>query len=259
MKKYVDCHLHLDDEKFNSTREDIIGRFDEDEIDFVVDCGCDVRSSRIAVDLAKKYDDIYAVVGCHPHEAKDFDEKAAEFFAEVAGCEKVVGIGEIGLDYHYDFSPRPVQKAVFERQIALADELRLPVVIHTREAWKDTLDILAANEKHLGNGVLFHCFNGSKETAKILIDKYDCYFSIGGAITFKNFNGFDDLAVIPRDRILTETDAPYLTPVPHRNKTNQPKYVALTVQKLCERFGWDEVEFVRQVKENALRFFNIKR
>lgn len=259
MAKYVDCHLHLEDHAFDGTREAIIAAFKADDVDFVIDCGSDLTTSREAFNLAEKYDDIYAVVGCHPHEAKDFDDKAAEFFTAVSSHEKVVGIGEIGLDYHYDLSPRSVQKDVFEKQIVLADSLNLPIVIHTREAWKDTLDVLAANKKRLNNGVLFHCFNGSKETAKILVDKYDAYFSLGGAVTFKNFNGFDAIEALPRDRILTETDAPYMTPVPFRGKTNEPKYVALTVAALCGRFGWDKDEFTRQVKENTLRLFRIKR
>ena len=259
MAKYVDCHLHLEYHAFDGTREAIIAALKTDDVDFVIDCGSDLTTSREAFNLAEKYDDIYAVVGCHPHEAKDFDDKAAEFFTAVSSHEKVVGIGEIGLDYHYDLSPRSVQKDVFEKQIVLADSLNLPIVIHTREAWKDTLDVLAANKKRLNNGVLFHCFNGSKETAKILVDKYDAYFSLGGAVTFKNFNGFDAIEVLPRDRILTETDAPYMTPVPFRGKTNEPKYVALTVAALCGRFGWDKDEFTRQVKENTLRLFGIKR
>lgn len=255
MKNFIDCHAHLDDEAFDQNRQQLIDSLADDDVEFVINCGSDLQTSKNSLELAKNFDNIFCVLGCHPHEAKFFDLDTQNFLSQNATHPKVLAIGEIGLDYHYDLSLREVQRSVFEKQIILANKLGLPIVIHTREAWGDTLDILAKNKSYLNNGVLFHCFNGSAETTKILIDKYDAYFSLGGAITFKNFKGFDTIKQIPITRILTETDCPYMTPVPFRGQTNTPKNVAIVAKRLAEEFDLDTSDFCQTVRQNTLRLF----
>ena len=235
MQKFIDCHAHLDDEAFDEIRDEILQNLTDDGLEFLINCSSNYDSSVNSLNLAKKYANVYCVLGCHPHDAKDYDQKMQDFLINSANHPKTLAIGEIGLDYHYDLSPRIVQRQVFEKQIILAHQLNLPIVIHTREAWGDTLQILKQNAKYITNGMLLHCFTGSKEVAEILTKEYDAYFSLGGAITFKNFNGWDAIQSIPKNRILTETDCPYMTPVPFRGKTNYPKYVGLVVEKLAEK------------------------
>lgn len=255
MNKFIDCHAHLDDEAFDNNRQQIIDSLAFDNIEFVINCGSDLKTSKNSLELAKNTDKIFCVLGCHPHEARFFDSNTENFLIQNSTHPKVLAIGEIGLDYHYDLSPREIQRSVFEKQIILADKLGLPIVIHTREAWGDTLDILAKNKRFLNNGVLLHCFTGSAEVAKILTDKYDAYFSLGGAITFKNFKGFDAIKQIPITRILTETDCPYMTPVPFRGQTNSPKNVAIVTKRLSEELKVDLSDFCQTVRQNTLRLF----
>lgn len=255
MKQFIDCHAHLDDEAFDGNRQQIIDSLSFDDVEFAINCGCDLQTSKNSLELAKSNDNIFCALGCHPHEAKFFDGDTENFLTQNSSHPKVLAIGEIGLDYHYDFSPREVQRSVFEKQIILADKLGLPIVIHTREAWGDTLDILAKNKNYLNNGILFHCFNGSAEITKILTDKYDAYFSLGGAITFKNFKGFDAIRQIPSTKILTETDCPYMTPEPFRKQINSPKNVAIVAKRLAEEFCLDLSDFCRTVRQNTIRLF----
>jgi len=256
MQKYIDSHAHLDDEAFDDIRESVLQNLYHDDVELLINCGSNYDSSVNSLNLAKNYDNVYCVLGCHPHDAKDYDQKMQDFLINNANHPKTLAIGEIGLDYHYDLSPRIVQRQVFEKQIVLAHQLNLPIVIHTREAWGDTLEILNANKKYITNGMLLHCFTGSKEVAEILTKNYDAYFSLGGAITFKNFNGWDAIQSIPQNRILTETDCPYMTPVPYRGKTNYPKYVSLVVKKLAEKLETPLGSLVQQIRQNTLRLFN---
>ena len=252
---FIDVHAHLDDEAFDTTREQILADLQQNGVQLLINCGSDLPSSKNSLQLATQHSSIYCVLGCHPHEAKTYDKNFEEFLINNANHAKTVAIGEIGLDYHYDFSPREIQRQVFAQQIKLAHTLNLPIVIHTREAWGDTLEILKQNKQYLTNGVLFHCYNGSAEVTKLLTKEYDAYFSLGGAITFKNFNGFDTISAMPIERILTETDCPYMTPVPFRGKPNTPQNVALVAQKLSQQLDLPLQTLCETLKENTLRFF----
>lgn len=212
-------------------------------------------SSELAVTLANKYDKVYAAVGVHPHDADTLDDGACQRLLELANDGKVVGFGEIGLDYYYDLSEREVQKSAFAKQIELANQANLPVILHVRDAYEDTRKILFDMRNYIQNGLLLHCYSGSSEYVKIF-DKLDAYYAFGGAITFKNAkHNLESLAVVPKDRLLLETDCPYMTPVPFRGKANEPKYVALVAQKAAEVLGVSVEEIENITTQNAKRLF----
>ena len=200
MRKFIDSHCHLDDSSLESVAQNIVENFADDQIDFIINSASDKISSQKSIDLSNKHADVYATVGCHPHEAKTFNDDFALFLTQAAKEPKVVAIGEIGLDYYYDLSDRGCQRRVFAEQIRLADSLNLPIVIHSRDAWEDTLRILDEEKRFINNGILFHCYSGSSETATLLSKKYDAYFSFGGAVTFKNYNGFNIIRNLPINR-----------------------------------------------------------
>lgn len=212
-------------------------------------------SSELAVTLANKYDKVYAAVGVHPHDADALDDDACQRLLELANDGKVVGFGEIGLDYYYDLSEREVQKSAFAKQIELAHQANLPVILHVRDAYEDTRKILFDMRNYIQNGLLLHCYSGSSEYVKIF-DKLDAYYAFGGAITFKNAkHNLESLAVVPKDRLLLETDCPYMTPVPFRGKANEPKYVALVAQKAADVLGVSVEEIENITTKNAKRLF----
>ncbi len=251
-----DTHAHYDDERFDGDRDALLASLPEKGVELVINASCDIPSSRRSIELAEKYPYIYAAVGVHPHDAASFSEADADELRRMAKNERVVAIGEIGLDYHYDFSPRDVQRAVFARQIALAKETRLPFAVHEREACKDCLDILKAEGVGERAGVM-HCFGGSRETAKILLDM-GMYLSVGGTVTFKNnVKTVDTVAYAPIDRLFIETDSPYLAPVPYRGKRNDSSLVRLVAEKIAEIKGMDTDEVVEATKNNAKKFFKI--
>lgn len=227
MNGIYDSHTHYDSEAFDEDRFELLDSMPAKGVCGIINCASDMASSKTCLELADRYPYIYAACGVHPHEA----EKSGNYLPllrEMCGEEKCVAIGEIGLDYHYDFSPRDVQMRVFEEQIALAKELDLPIVVHDREAHEDTMALL---KKYAPKGVV-HCFSGSAEMAKEVI-KLGMYIGLGGAVTFKNARKpLEVAAVIPDDRLLTETDCPYMTPVPFRGQRNDSsfiEYVALTL------------------------------
>lgn len=255
---FIDSHAHLDDERFDEDREILIESLKENNIDLVFNIGADIKSSKASVQLAKKFENIYAVVGVHPHDAKDVEEDYLDILRELSKEEKVVAIGEIGLDYYYDNSPRDIQKKVFKEQLDLAKKLDLPVVIHTRDAAQETFDILkeaAEGEKLRG---IMHCYSGSVEMAMEYI-KLGFYISLGGPVTFKNSKVAKEVAkAIPLDRLLIETDCPYLTPEPYRGKRNEPKYVKYTAEAIAELRGISVEEVAKATSENAKTIFGIK-
>lgn len=253
MSLFIDSHTHLDDEAFNDDREVIISNFKNDGVLFAVNASSDMASSKNSVGLTK-HDNIYAVVGVHPHEAKYFKESDIDIYKEMLKNPKVVGIGECGLDYHYDLSDRETQKKVFERFINFANEVDYPLVIHTREATKDTIDLLSA----LRNGkTLIHCFTAPKEVARDYLN-LGYYLSIGGAVTFKNAKHVvESVEYAPLDRLLLETDAPYMTPVPFRGKRNEPKYINYVVDKIAEIKGISRETVIETTTKNAREFYNI--
>ena len=251
----IDSHCHLYDEKLNSIRQDILDSLQKTAL-YCVTCGDSPQSSKESVSLAQSWSNVFATVGTHPHEAKDFVDQDLALYRELAKDEKVVAVGEIGLDYYYDFTPRAQQIEVLKKQILLAHELNLPCVFHVREATKDFLDILQEFKGKFHSGVV-HSFNGSLETAKILLEN-GFYLSFNGIATFNNArNVLDIIKMVPCDRFLIETDSPYLAPVPHRGEVNQPKYVELVSQKIAEVKGLDKQEVLRLANQNAIRLFNL--
>ena len=255
----IDSHLHLDDEKLRDASDEIIRGLNEHNIEFVINNSCNLQSMIDSVELAKKYDNVYATVGMHPHDSSAFDDKFRFLMRELAQNDKVVAVGEIGLDYYYDLSERNVQRDVFAEQIEIADKLQLPITLHIRDAYGDAWDILQAQKKHLNNGVLWHCYSGSAEFARQAA-KQGHYFAFGGAITFKNAKKEDVLRAIPFDRIISETDSPYMAPVPLRGTINTPYNIPLIVAKIAEIYGKNVTETEAQIRENTLRLFpRIKR
>lgn len=251
-----DTHAHYDDKRFDEDRYELLDSlFNSGEVYAVVNCGCNVKSSVAGVELAHRYKRVYAAVGIHPHDAERATEEDFNRIEALAADPKVRAIGEIGLDYHYDFSPRDVQKHVFEKQLVLAERLGMPVVIHDREAHADCVEAVLRHP--LVHGV-FHSFSGSAETAKIL-QKAGWYLSYSGPVTFKDARKtVEAVAATANDRLMVETDSPYLTPVPHRGKRNNSGYVRHIIEKIAEIRG-ESYEFIETLtRENAKRFFGIK-
>ncbi|MDO5027039.1 MAG: TatD family hydrolase [Tissierellia bacterium] len=256
MTQYIiDSHAHLDDEKFDQDREEVIAQLEENKIKAVINPASDLASSKRAVDLSSKYDRIFAMVGSHPHEAKFYDQETRKTYVDLAKKGKVVAVGEIGLDYYYDFSDRDLQKKVFIDQIQLARDLSLPIVIHSRDAIEDTYDILESHAK--GLKVLLHAFSESWEVCERYL-KLGFYIGLGGVVTFKNARKLLEVGKkVPLDRLLIETDSPYLTPVPFRGKRNQPAYTHYVVEKLAELKGVDPEVIRDHAYKNTLDFFGI--
>lgn len=255
----IDTHVHLDDARYSDAdRKELLENLERDGLTAVVNAACDLETMRAGARLADGFDRVFFTVGCHPHDAKSFDGAFEREIVRLAQNPKAVAMGEIGLDYHYDLSDIEIQKKVFSRQLWLAKELGLPVVVHTRDAWRDTLEILE-KQGSFPDGLLLHCFSGSKEICKILSDKYDAHFAFGGAITFKNFGGAEVVRTVREDRLLCETDCPYLTPEPFRGKINRPAFVRYVVEKIAFFRGISFEEAENVTERNAVRFFGLKR
>jgi TatD DNase family protein len=250
---FFDTHTHLLDERFTETRSRIIADFERDGVDFVIECSTDASDIGQSVRLAESNKKIYAAVGIHPHAANEYTGQVEDEIKTLAKNGKVVAIGEIGLDFHYDFSPREIQKQTFAAQIELALSLDLPVVVHSREASEATYEILADT----GARGELHCFSGSAEMAERYLAQ-GLYIAFGGSVTFKNASKVVRAAkAVPMDRLLIETDCPYLAPVPMRGKTNQPAYVRYVAEKLAEIKGVTPEEIAKATRENAMRLFSI--
>lgn len=250
-----DSHAHIDDERFNEDREAVIERAFEGGLDGILNVGACMASSARAVELAEKHPRVYAAVGIHPHDAKGAKEEDYRQLADWSSLDKVVAIGEIGLDYYYDFSPRDVQKQVFVRQLDVARQTVMPIVIHNRDSHGDMMEILRKEARGL-TGV-FHCFSGSLEMAKELI-KMGLYISVAGPITFKNAAKLPEIvAELPIERLLVETDCPYLTPQPYRGKRNEPLYVRYVAAQIAQIRGLAEEEVARITRENVRRLFGV--
>ena len=231
----VDSHCHLDDAKFDEDREQTIERAVAAGVTRLLAIGTanGPPDLEVAIRLADRYPFIYATIGVHPHDASKATEETFARLRELASHPKVIAIGEIGLDYHYDFSPRDVQRAVFDRQLAIAAEAGKPIVIHTREAWDDTIGQI----HDLPSGGIMHCFTGDAAQARQALD-LGFLISFGGVLTFPKAESLREAArIVPDDRILVETDCPYLAPVPHRGKRNEPAFVVETARRLAEVRG----------------------
>lgn len=251
-----DSHAHLDDERFNDEQDEVIARAAAAGVTGILNAGADMESSQRAVKLALKYPNVYAAVGMHPHDAKlmvndDYDQLAAW------ACEpKVVAIGEIGLDYYYDHSPREIQQKVFIRQLELARQTGKPVIIHDRDAHADILAIV----KDQGKGIsgVFHCFSGSVEMMREVL-KLGFYVSIAGPVTFPKSVKLKEVAIqVPLDRLLVETDCPYLTPHPHRGKRNEPAFVRLVAEEVARLRNMELPALAEATTANVKRLFSLE-
>lgn len=251
----ADSHAHIDDERFDADREEVVARALAAGVSLIVNIGADMASSARSVALAEKYPGIYAAVGMHPHDAKDMRETDYTQLEQWTKHPRVVAIGEIGLDYHYDLSPRPVQKEVFLRQLDLARKTGKPFIIHEREAHADTLEIIRSAARGL-KGV-FHCFSGSVETAREYL-KMGFYISVAGPVTFSKSGKTKEVAkYVPLDRLLVETDSPYLTPQPHRGHRNEPAYVRLVAEEIASLRNLPLEEVAAATTANVRRLFDI--
>ena len=251
---YFDSHAHYDDEVFDEDRDELLMGMKEKGVEFIVHSSADLGSCRRGIELANKYPFIYCGVGVHPHDVATLKDSDIDIIRQFTKEEKVVAIGEIGLDYYYDISPRDVQREWFKKQLLLAKELDLPVIIHSREASQETYDMIVESEVKEG---VIHCFSGSHELAKEYI-KRGFYIGVGGSLTFKNAKKtvkvVEEIGV---ENILIETDAPYLTPVPHRGKRNDSSYLKHVVSKIAEIKGITMQEVEDTTYNNAKNLFRI--
>jgi len=253
----IDSHAHIDDEKFNEDREAVLENARVGGVEIIINPGADEASSLRAIAMSEKYSMVYATVGIHPHDAKDYDtQKTGQLLRKWAKKDKVVAIGEIGLDYHYDLSPRDVQQSVFIDQLSVAKEVKLPIVIHNRESMEDMVRILKEHFSPEYGGVM-HSYSGSAEMAKVFLDM-GFYLSISGSLTFKNARKLPEVvAMMPLDRLLIETDSPYLTPTPHRGKRNEPAYVRLVAEEIARLRGISLDEVSEITSANSKKIFGI--
>ncbi len=254
---FFDTHAHLDDERYDEDREELIARMQDQGVDPCMTVGANMRMNRFAVELAKKYPGyLYAAIGIHPNDSEELTEENFVWLMENAGDPVVKAWGEIGLDYHYDDVPREMQQEVFIRQLEAAREVDLPVILHIREAHGDALDILRARKGSLPKGVV-HCYSGSYESAVEYMD-LGFLISFTGSVTFNNAKKLAAVSdKIPLDRIMIETDCPYMTPVPLRGKRNDPLNVKLVGQFLADRRGVSVEELSAVTRENGLKLFRI--
>jgi TatD DNase family protein len=252
-----DTHAHYYDAQFYNGVEEAIARARENGVGYILTASCDVASSVENISLTQKYDIFYAAVGVHPHNAADQNSRVLTAIAEFATYPRVVAIGEIGLDYYYDNSPRDVQKTWFAKQIALARKVKLPIIVHDRDAHEDTVSILKSENAADTGGVL-HCFTGSVEMARQVMD-LGFMISIAGPVTFKNARKILEVVkFVPDDMLLIETDSPYLTPEPYRGKRNESAYVKLIAEKIAKIKG-RSVEYIEETTtSNAKKLFGIQ-
>lgn len=253
-----DTHAHYDDEQFDKDRHDLLASMKESGIGHIVNIGADMASSKRALELANEYEYIYAAVGVHPSDTEQLesDDKAIEVLGQYCSNEKCVAVGEIGLDYHWPDPSPDIQKKWFIRQLGLAREKKLPVVIHSRDAAADTLQIMKQEHAEEIGGVV-HCFSYSKEIARQCVDM-GFYIGIGGVLTFKNGRKMVEVVKeIPMDKILLETDCPYLAPEPFRGKRNSSLYLPYVVEKMAEIKGISVDEVIKITEANALEMYGI--
>ncbi len=250
----IDTHAHLNDPNLLDRAGEIIAGFKDNNIESCVIAGFNYNSSVLGVELAEKYNQ-YAIIGTHPEDIDEVNQMLTEKYLELSRNERVAGIGEIGLDYHYeDNPPKEKQIAGFKAQIEMANKAGLPIALHVRDAYNDTLNVLKDMKAYLNNGILLHCYSGSKEMIREF-NALDCYYALGGAITFKNAKKEDVIKTIPIDRLLVETDCPYLAPHPHRGEQNEPKYINLVVDKIAEVLEKDRDEIIDITNRNTKRLF----
>lgn len=251
-----DTHAHYDDDAFDIDRNGLLKGMKDKGVEFIVNVGASMDSTRKTLELAKEYPFIYAAIGVHPSETQELTMEDMQWIKDHAADDRVVAIGEIGLDYYWPEPEADVQKKWFVRQLQLASEVKLPVIIHSRDAAKDTLDILKDFQKDLAGGVI-HCFSYTKEIAREYLNM-NYYFGIGGVLTFKNAKKLvEAVQYIPMENILLETDCPYLAPEPYRGKRNQSDYIDFVAQRLSEIKMISKEEILEQTMRNAKEFYGI--
>ncbi len=252
---FFDSHAHFDDRRFDDDRHEILMSMAAQGVSNITNIGADLKSSKRSVELAEKYDFMYAAVGVHPHDVKTMDDSYLSELVALSEHKKVVAIGEIGLDYYYDHSPRDAQRYWFKKQMKLAWDLKLPVVIHSRDAMEDTIKICKESKIH---GGILHCYSGSAESTRIFLD-LGYHISFAGPVTFKNARALPEVArLVPEDRLLIETDCPYLAPEPHRGQRNSSAYVRHVAEKLAEIRGVTVEHIAKITSDNAKNLFRIK-
>lgn len=251
----IDTHAHLTDEKYNDYRGQLIQNLTNEKVERVFTVAYDKQSILDSVSLAEKYPNIYAIIGVHPEEVADYTNETIELIKKLSTHPKVIGIGEIGLDYHYENFDKEKQKEVFVSQIKLAHSLKLPISIHNRDSIGDCLEILKENKEYLTYGGVVHCFSESIEVYKE-IKKLGLKIAFGGTLTFKNSKVAPEVCKIADlEDILLETDCPYLAPVPHRGEINEPKYTSLVANKIAELKGISYEQVIDATTKNALNLF----
>lgn len=249
-----DTHAHYDDSRFEGQREALLASMPSQGVKYITNVGTDLETSLMTLELTRRFEHVYGAVGYHPHEAKDMTDENLDKIVAMLSEDKIRALGEIGLDYHYDLSERDVQREAFARQLDIAAQLDVPVIIHERDACADVMDILRASKVRKG---VVHCFGGSRETARELLDM-GFHISFTGVITFSNARrAYEVVPYIPDDRIMAETDCPYLTPVPFRGKTNHSGYLKYTVEKMAEMRGVSFEQMAEITTRNAKLFYNI--
>ena len=252
----IDTHVHLNADQYDEDLQEVIDRALEEDIDRMFVVGFDTNTIERTMKLIDQYDFIYGIIGWHPVDAIDCTEERLQWIEELSKHPKIIGIGEMGLDYHWDKSPKDIQKEVFRKQIALAKRVQLPIIIHNREATQDCVDILKEENSSEVGGIM-HSFSGSNEIADEIL-KMNFYISLGGPVTFKNAKQPKEVAQhIPLDRLLVETDAPYLSPHPYRGKRNEPARVKLVAEQIAELRGISYEEVCKATTENAERLFKL--
>lgn len=252
----IDTHAHYDDSRFDDDRDVLLQSLKSKGVSYIINASSDVPSNNMGISLSLQYEFIYTAIGIHPHNCGHFDDTFLDMLIELASNKKVVAIGEIGLDYYYDNAPRDLQKKCFARQIELARQLKLPIIVHDRDAHQDTLNIIKSEHASIVGGVM-HAYSGSIEMAKTLLEN-NFYFGIGGVCTFKNAKKIVDvIRYLPIDRILLETDCPYLTPEPHRGRRNDSGYLKYIAEKIAQIKNIDVGEVGSITAQNAVRLFNL--
>lgn len=251
-----DSHCHLEDERFAEDRAEVMARMEDAGVRRCILAGSDMDSSSRIVEMTRLHPHVYGVVGVHPHEAKTWTDECELRITEWVKEERIVGVGEFGLDYYYDLSPREKQQEVFVKQLLLARKLDMPAVFHIRDAHGDILSLMKEHRNELPEGVI-HCCSASVETAREYLDM-GFYISFAGPVTFKNANKLLDVArFVPADRIMVETDSPYMAPVPMRGKRNEPTYVKYVAEKIAELRGIPAEEMAQLASDNTCRLFRI--
>ncbi len=252
----IDTHAHLDSSNYDKDRQGVIKEAKKQGIKYIINVGTNIMSSKNSIALSQKNSGIYATVGIHPHDADEVDNNTLSFLEKLTAEDKVVAVGEIGLDFHYDNSPRDIQKKAFHLQLELARKVNLPVVIHSRDAAQETLKIL--KEENIQDiGGIFHCFSEDLNTARMILDM-GMYIAVGGVITFKNAGGLRQVvAELPLNRLVIETDSPYLTPHPHRGHRNEPSYIKYVAREIARIKNISQVQVAKITTENAKKIYNI--